>query len=696
MIRSAIVSIVTEGLTGDPAELPGPRAGALAGLALRHVVDALHEGLATLDVAGEVLDASDTFRDLVGGAERLTRLVDEQGRAIPADRRPWAVALADGPVRDVVVGLDTPGGRRWLRVNASAVSGSPAALVAVGDVTAEHEAAAALAAAEQRFRLATRHAPIGMAIVGLDGVLLEANDAFCRLLGYGRGELTGLTFQALTHPEDLSIDVAHVEMLLAGGAETYRMVKRYLTRAGAPIWAQLTVALARDAADRPAYFISMVEDVTAERDATEALVHHTAHDELTGLANRATLLAATRDALSRSLPGERPVALLLCDLDHFKLVNDSRGHEAGDAVLVETAERLRASIRDGDLVARLGGDEFAVLCHAVPSREHAERLAQRLIDDVTRPMQNALDVTMTASIGIALADPGMTAAELLRNADAALYRAKEGGRDRHALFVPELIERATRRLGLEHELREAMRAEALFLDYQPVRRLRDGSIAAYEALVRWLHPQRGVLAPDSFLPVAEASDLVLEIDRYVLLRACSDAAGWGGADAPNVSVNIPARHGGRGLLPGLVARALSRSGLEPHRLTLELTETALLGVTPTATSELDTLVHLGVRLAIDDFGTGYSSLTHLVDVPASYVKIDRSFVGRMTGSDASTAIVEAVVSLCRALHIDVVAEGIEEEDQRRMLSRLGCSYGQGYLLGRPGRIDLTAHERAGT
>jgi diguanylate cyclase (GGDEF)-like protein/PAS domain S-box-containing protein len=690
------VSIVTEGLTGDPAELPGPRAGALAGLALRHVVDMLHEGVASVDAAGRVLDASDTFRDLVAGADRLTRLVDQHGVPLPAGRHPWTVALAEGPVRDVVVGLETSGGRRWLRVNAAAASDSPAALVAMADVTAEHVSAAALAAAEQRFRLATRHAPIGVAIVALDGMLLEANDAFCHLLGYGRGELTGLTFQALTHPEDLAIGVAHVEMLLAGGAETYRIVKRYLTRTGAPVWAQLTVALARDAADGPAYFIAMVEDVTAERAATAALVHHAAHDELTGLANRATLLAATREALNRALPGERPVALLVCDLDHFKLVNDSRGHEAGDAVLVETAERLRASIRDGDLVARLGGDEFAVLCHAVPSREHAERLAQRLIDDVTRPMQNALDVTMTASIGIALADPGMTAAELLRNADAALYRAKEGGRDRHALFVPELIERATRRLGLEHELREAMRAEALFLDYQPVRRLGDGSIAAYEALVRWLHPQRGVLAPDSFLPVAEASDLVLEIDRYVLLRACSDAAGWGGADAPNVSVNISARHVGRGLLPGLVARALGRSGLEPHRLTLELTETALLGVTPTATSELDTLVHLGVRLAIDDFGTGYSSLTHLVDVPASYVKIDRSFVGRMTGSDASTAIVEAVVSLCRALHIDVVAEGIEEEDQRRMLSRLGCSYGQGYLLGRPGRIDLTAHERAGT
>jgi EAL domain-containing protein (putative c-di-GMP-specific phosphodiesterase class I) len=301
------------------------------------------------------------------------------------------------------------------------------------------------------------------------------------------------------------------------------------------------------------------------------------------------------------------------------------------------------------------------------------------------------------SVGIALSEPGVTAADLLRNADAALYRAKESGRDRHALFAPELIERATRRLGLEHELREAIRSGALYLDYQPVRRLRDGGITAYEALVRWEHPVRGRLAPDAFLPIAEASDLVLDIDRYVLVRACRDAVTWGrGAEAPNVSVNISARHVGRGLLPGLVARALSDSGLEPGRLTLELTETALLGVTPAATAELDTLVSLGVRLAIDDFGTGYSSLTHLVDVPASYVKIDRSFVGRMTGSDASTAIVEAVVSLCRALHIDVVAEGIEDEGQRTMLSRLGCSYGQGYLLGRPGRIDLTPLERAGT
>jgi diguanylate cyclase (GGDEF)-like protein/PAS domain S-box-containing protein len=672
------------------------------GLGLSHVAATLHEGLAVLDAAGNVLGCNAAFDDLVGPRDRISDVLDEQGRPIPADRHPWALVLATGsPVRSKVVGLPgTPGSadRRWLRVNVTTAElpeGTVAVVTAV-DLAPERLAAAALEAAEHRFRLAAEHAPIGIAIVSLDGVLLESNDAFCRLLGYGRGELSGLTFQAITHPDDLALDLAHVEDLLAGGAETYRMVKRYLTRTGEPLWAQLTVALARDATGAPLYFISMIEDVTAEREAHEALAHQASHDELTGLVNRSTLLARTAEALVRAEVTGRPMALLFCDLDHFKLVNDSRGHEAGDAVLVETAERLLSCIRDGDTAARLGGDEFVVLCEALPSRAHAEQVAQRLIDEITQPMQRARDVTMTVSIGIAISEPGITAADLLRNADAALYRAKENGRDRHALFMPELIERATKRLGLEHDLREAMRTQALFLDYQPVRRLRDGAVAAYEALVRWDHPVRGILAPDSFLPVAEASDLVLEIDRYVLLQACDDAVSWGtDPDAPNVSVNISARHVGRGLLPGLVARALSRSGLEPSRLTLELTETALLGVTPTATTELDTLVHLGVRLAIDDFGTGYSSLTHLVDVPASYVKIDRSFVSRMGSSVASTAIVEAVVSLCRALHIDVVAEGIEDEAQRQMLSRLGCSYGQGYLLGRPGQIDLTRLERTG-
>jgi len=546
-------------------------------------------------------------------------------------------------------------------------------------------------AADQRYLLAVRHAPIGIAIVSTEGVFLDSNERLCRLLGYDREELVGKTFHEITHPDDLAVDVAHVEELLAGHAETYRIEKRYFTKDGRVLWVQLTVALARDDQGAALYFISMIEDVTAQREAHTALAHRATHDALTGLPNRALLLDRTSQALAQAQRDGRPVALLFCDLDQFKLVNDSRGHDAGDAVLIETAERLGANIRGGDTAARLGGDEFVVLCSQLGSKVEAERVAQRLIDMLTQPMRDAGGVTMTVSIGIAFATPGLTAADLLRNADAAMYKAKGAGRDRYALFSPELLDQATERLDTEHELREAIRSQALYLDYQPVRRLSDGHVLGYECLVRWAHPVHGVLSPGAFLPFAENSDLVLEIDRWVLARGCADAAAWGsGPDAPDLTVNISARHIGRGLLPGLVARSLAQSGLSPERLMLEITETALLGMTPTAQSELDTLVHLGVRIAIDDFGTGYSSLAHLVEVPAAYVKIDRSFVGEMTRSTSRRAIVGAVISLCAALEIAVIAEGIEKEDQRALLESMGCAYGQGYLLGRPGPLDATS------
>jgi diguanylate cyclase (GGDEF)-like protein/PAS domain S-box-containing protein len=544
------------------------------------------------------------------------------------------------------------------------------------------------AEADQRYLLAARHAPIGIAIVATDGTFLDSNERLCRLLGYGREELIGKTFHEITHPDDLAIDVAHVDELLAGGAETYRIEKRYFTREGRVLWVQLTVALARDDAGTPLYFISMIEDITAQRDAHLALAHRATHDSLTGLSNRTLLLDRATQALAQAHREGRPIALLFCDLDQFKLVNDSRGHDAGDAVLIETADRISANIRAGDTAARLGGDEFVVLCHQLTTTVEAERVAQRLIDQLTQPMSRAGGITMTVSIGIAFATPGLNAADLLRNADAAMYKAKSEGRDRYALFTPDLITQATERLDMEHELREAIRAQALYLDYQPVLRLTDGKVIAYECLVRWQHPQRGVLSPGAFLPFAESTDLVLEIDRWVLSSACAAAARWVGADAPDLAVNVSARHIGRGLLPGLITSTLRLTGLSAKRLILEITETALLGMTPTAQSELDTLVHLGVRLAIDDFGTGYSSLAHLVEVPASYVKVDRAFVSEMTRSSSRRAIVTAVISLCEALNIAVIAEGIEEQDQHDLLRSLGCAYGQGFLLGRPGSAPL--------
>jgi diguanylate cyclase (GGDEF)-like protein/PAS domain S-box-containing protein len=696
--------------TRDIGPLPSGTAGAglLAGLRHEDVATALDDGLGVFDARGTGLECNAALRRLLDVPEPalpdLTTLLvlDEAGQRVPLATTPFGTALATGePVGGTVLGLaPRPGAAtRWVRMGAlpyEGPDGSHLVVLTCTDVTAERHAVLALATAERRLRLTAEHAPIGIALVGTDGTLLDVNDALCRLLGYTREELTARTFHDITHPDHLAEDVALVESLLAGEAESYKLEKVYLTRDGREVWAQLSVALARDEHGEPQYFISMIEDVSAQRAATTALDYRASHDQLTGLPNRTTLLERTDAALARAAWQGSHVALLFCDLDEFKLINDSRGHAAGDAVLVETALRLEQCIRDVDTAARLGGDEFVVLCEGLSGRSEAEAVAQRLIDALTEPMTRAGGITMTVSIGVAFAEPGVTAPELLRNADAAMYLAKTDGRDLFALFTPDLVEQATERLDLEHQLRDAMRSGALFLDYQPVRRLADGAIASYESLVRWQHPTRGLLPPSAFLPIAEASDLILEVDRYVLPRACAAAVAWGSRpDAPSVSVNISARHVGRGRLPGLVMRALQETGLDPHRLVLELTETALLGMTPTAQAELDTLVHMGIRLAIDDFGAGYSSLKHLVDVPASFVKIDRSFVAAMGESDASIAVVSAVISLCHALGVSVVAEGIEEEPQRGLLASLGCSYGQGYLLGRPGRIDLTTLSPAG-
>ena len=697
------------GLPGAvPRQIEQPLRSVLAELRHQDIAAALDDGLGVYDARGQCLQCNPAMQRMLGAAggcwpslaEPGLALLDENGTDVPLDLTPFGRALATGaPVPAAVLGIAADGADlRWVRMGAvphAGADGAPLVVLTCSDVTAERSAVVALATAERRLRLTAEHAPIGIALVSVAGDLLDVNDALCRLLGYGHDELVGRTLVDLTHPDHVDSDATQLSELLDGIAENYRAEKVYLTRDGREVWAQLSVALARDEQGEPQYFIAMVEDISAQREATTALDHRASHDQLTGLPNRTLLLERTDAALRRLRRGRGHAALLFCDLDEFKLINDSRGHAAGDAVLVETAHRLSQFIRDTDTAARLGGDEFVVLCDGLTSRAEAETVAQRLIDALTEPMARAGGITMTVSIGVAFAEPDMTGADLLRNADAAMYLAKSGGRDRYALFTPSLIEQATERLDLEHQLREAMRSEALFLHYQPVRRLADGAVVSYESLVRWEHPARGLLGPGAFLPVAEASDLILELDRYVLARACAAAVTWSHLpDAPSVSVNVSARHVGRGRLPALVVRMLRESGLEPHRLVLELTETALLGMTPTAQAELDTLVHLGVRLAIDDFGAGYSSLRHLIDVPASFVKIDRSFVAAMQDSAANAAVVSAVVSLCHALGISVVAEGIEEELQRRLLAELGCAYGQGYLLGRPGHIDLTVLGRA--
>jgi diguanylate cyclase (GGDEF)-like protein len=375
--------------------------------------------------------------------------------------------------------------------------------------------------------------------------------------------------------------------------------------------------------------------------------------------------------------------VLIADLDQFKLVNDSLGHQAGDELLRGVAPRFAAAVRETDTVARFGGDEFVVLCDGVVSEHEALKLAQRLAAALEESLRVAGgSVYVSASFGVAIADPESDAASLLRDADAALYRAKARGRGRCELFDAPMRARATARLELETGLRRAAERGEIALHYQPVVQLSTGRPMAFEALMRWTRPEHGPVSPAEFIPVAEESGLIVPLGRWAVLQACTDAASLGPQGMP-VSVNLSPRQISHPGIVDDVATALERSGLDPSMLLLELTESALLEEADSPLPVLEELKALGVSLVLDDFGTGYSSLAYLQRFPLDGLKIDRAFVSGMTEDGRAAALVQAVFTMARSLGLTVVPEGIETEAQREALLTLGCRYGQGFLFGRP-------------
>ena len=688
----------------------------------------------------------------------------------------------------------------------------------ISDMTERKRTEDALREARDRFRSIFDHAPIGVAVVSLEGRYLQVNRSLCEILGYTEEELQALTWQEITHPDDLAVSSAFVRRILEGEFPRYHLEKRFLHSDGHIVWASLSVSLLRNAEDEPLSFVSQIQDVTerkeveqviveseerfrslvqyssdiitileddgtvrytspavekvmgykpeeqvgtnafesvhpddrdraldtfaellkrpglhpplefrlphkdgswrylehivnnllddpvvrgvvittrdvTERNAMEDQLHHQAfHDPLTGLPNRTLFMDRLEHAVTLANRRGRKVAVLFIDLDNFKVINDSLGHNAGDQLLIAVAGRLKACLRPEDTAARLGGDEFTILVEDIASVGEVVQLAGRIADILQPPFAlEAQEVVPTVSTGIALSNSAHEQpADLLRHADLAMYRAKHRGKARYEVFEPSMDANAVERLLLETGLRRALVRQQFRVYYQPIVALENDKITGVEALVRWEHPKRGLLLPEAFLSVAEETGLIVRIGQWVLQEAGKQARIWQerypGTPPLTVSVNLSTREF---FHPKLVAEVLDESEIDPASLQLEITEGAMkANGTYSADRILRNLKRIGVQLAIDDFGLGYSSLSYLKRFPVDFLKIDRSFIAGLGGgpnvaSTKDAEIVKAMIQLTHALGLKVIAEGVETSEQLGRLRNMKCDLAQGDYFSEP-------------
>ena len=538
-----------------------------------------------------------------------------------------------------------------------------------------------------RFQGAFGNAPIGMALINMEGRWLEVNESLCRITGYSRDQLGATTLPAITHPEDVDLDADPMRDLLSGGIQSYQVEKRYRHAWGHYFWVLVTVSLVRDDQDRSLYVISQVQDISERKELARRLEYLIDHDFLTGLFNGRRFAEEVTREVQRAMRFGSESAVLMIDLDNFKDVNDAFGHLAGDDLLKSVAAALRHRIRQTDILARVGGDEFAVLLLHTDARQ-AEIVADMIVKTLNQhtAVLGGRSIHTTVSVGVALLD-GIDAASVLANADRAMYEAKAAGRDRFAVYRPGQgrWERASVRLADAERIRKALEEDRLLLYCQPILDLKENQVCQYELLLR-LPDERGgePLLPGAFLYVAERSGLIQAIDCWVAGKAIALIAEHQRAGRRLVlHVNLSGKSIGDSKVAAFTESALDEAGIDPTRLVFELTETAAIANIEEAKAFTQRLRARGCRFALDDFGAGFGSFLYLKALPFDYLKIDGEFIRGIAGNPMDRLVVEAIVGIAQGIGKKTIAEFVPDEDTARLLQKSGVDYAQGYHVGRP-------------
>jgi diguanylate cyclase (GGDEF)-like protein/PAS domain S-box-containing protein len=544
--------------------------------------------------------------------------------------------------------------------------------------------------ASERFQSAFNYAPIGIALVSSQGIWLKVNYELCKILDYTETDLLSMTFHSFVHPNDLGDVLVNLHQIVFGHIPKAQKEVRFINTEGEAVWTLWSASKVGDFDPENQNFIFQIQDITDRKSAEEKLQYEATHDALTNLPNRAYFISKLDAALNKvKFNPQTKVSILFIDLDRFKVINDSLGHQAGDELLIGISKRLRECIRPTDMVARLGGDEFTILVEGRHKQEEVIQIAERIKQKFTEPFQICgHEIFSSSSIGILHSSPShQTSADLMRDADIAMYQAKRAGKARHEVFEADMQIAAKEALEMENDLRRALENNEIKVYYQPIYSIKDDKIIGFEALARWIHKKYGIISPNKFIPIAEEIGLIDEIGEEVLKQSCIEINKINNysedyADL-TVSVNVSCKQFSNPFLFDTIQKIIKDSQINPKNLKLEITESVVMEYQAKSIEILNQFTDLGLEIYIDDFGTGYSNLNYLMQLPISTLKIDHSFISKLNGNDMSVEIVDVIIKLAHSLGLKIVAEGVENKQQLEKLADLNCEKFQGNYFSKP-------------